>query len=990
VNDVLNSLARAPKREDKVRVLRPLLDRMDPLQVKWLCAIILRDMKIGVTEKTVLKEFHVDAELAFNNCCDLRKARPTPAPAPPSRQPRPDLRRRRALLPQQGPRAALRLRAGQAHPAAAGADVQVDGCADGADRASKGRVRLVPRPPTPPPHAPVSYIAEVKFDGERIQLHRDGEAMNYWTRNMHDYGPRGYNVFDPVVKAQLQRQRCMLDGELVIYHKTLRTFMAFGSLKTVMWHVRDALKCAAEALPFTASAAFAERAGRGGAGRGEADEEEEEEEREGGGGVAARQYGSGATAKSTQVHEGPRLTRDDLSEVEVWFIAFDILYDGDRSVIDRPLRERHELLRAAVRELDEDHPVMLTPPGCPDPVCGRIKLLLPGSPWSFPVASRADIERCMADGCARDEEGLVLKNLGSPWALGDRSSSWIKLKPDYLPTEDLDLLVIGGYMGTGARRGGKLSSFLMGLAEAPRGGGEPHTFHSFTKVGSGLTEEQLEALRAKLLPLMGPWAADATGRRVPAATKDNAPACYRCTGHRNETPELWVLDPRQSVVLTIKSDVRLIEDRIFYSRHALRFPRVTAMDEQKRWADVFSDVDLARLVADTNGRLRMQGAAAGSAAAAGARGAKRAPARAPAKPRARVIAPGGVTGHAPARAPPQLGHVEVQTRLLTDPVDLTPMQINVLHAPAAEKAAAQEMVVRHGGVVAASASAKTHYVLSSWFDPSKASCMHVEQLDKPVLTFGWLRDCVEASALLPPRPKHQLRFASSQRDEYGQDRFGDSYSEEVDAEDVEALLRAAKAAAEDEAVRAAALAAAAARARPLSAQLLVAAAAAAPPPPSAQQMLAEERSLEGARYGRLRGARLLLLPLPPPAASRGFATAAARAAEAADEAARQPALRRLRLAVRLHGGELVEEPRRATHIVAMPHAGWAGGAAAPAALEEVEAALGPMGGDGPPVVRLDWLHARLAAAAAAEETAAPSALGFLLLRKRAREEESQQ
>lgn len=85
VNDVLNSLARAPKREDKVRVLRPLLDRMDPLQVKWLCAIILRDMKIGVTEKTVLKEFHVDAELAFNNCCDLRKARPTPAPAPPSR-----------------------------------------------------------------------------------------------------------------------------------------------------------------------------------------------------------------------------------------------------------------------------------------------------------------------------------------------------------------------------------------------------------------------------------------------------------------------------------------------------------------------------------------------------------------------------------------------------------------------------------------------------------------------------------------------------------------------------------------------------------------------------------------------------------------------------------------------------------------------------------------------------------------------------------------
>ena len=35
------------------------------------------------------------------------------------------------------------------------------------------------------------------------------------------------------------------------------------------------------------------------------------------------------------------LSKEDVSEVEVWFMAFDILYDGDHSVIDRPLRERH-------------------------------------------------------------------------------------------------------------------------------------------------------------------------------------------------------------------------------------------------------------------------------------------------------------------------------------------------------------------------------------------------------------------------------------------------------------------------------------------------------------------------------------------------------------------------------------------------------------------------------------------------------------------------
>ena len=45
-------------------------------------------------------------------------------------------------------------------------------------------------------------MAELKFDGERVQLHRDGDKIRYWTRNMNDFGPRGYHIFDTVVKRQ--------------------------------------------------------------------------------------------------------------------------------------------------------------------------------------------------------------------------------------------------------------------------------------------------------------------------------------------------------------------------------------------------------------------------------------------------------------------------------------------------------------------------------------------------------------------------------------------------------------------------------------------------------------------------------------------------------------------------------------------------------------------------------------------------------------------
>lgn len=190
---------------------------------------------------------------------------------------------------------------------------------------------------------------------------------------------------------------------------------------------------------------------------------------------------------------------------------------------------------------------------------------------------------------------------------------------------------------------------------------------------------------------------------------------------------------------------------------------------------------------------------------------------------------------------------------------------------------------------------------------------------------------------------------------------------------------------------------------------------------SLEALVAEERALSVAKYGRLRALRVLLQQLPPRPADLAAAAAsvAGAAAAAADDAVRPFAARRLAQMVELHGGTISDTLDDATtHIIALPHAGWAalsdmdmtcvGRRAAapppPPSLEEVEAALAArspaeaallnarlrarMHDGAQPlfVVSREWLDERLAAADAAVAPATPdtvrkeppSELGFAL------------
>jgi DNA ligase-4 len=76
------------------------------------------------------------------------------------------------------------------------------------------------------------FIIETKFDGERIQVHRARpNTFHYFTRNNFDFGPRGYDVLNRLFKRRLAKDRCVLDGELVIWNKTDKNFVPFGYIK---------------------------------------------------------------------------------------------------------------------------------------------------------------------------------------------------------------------------------------------------------------------------------------------------------------------------------------------------------------------------------------------------------------------------------------------------------------------------------------------------------------------------------------------------------------------------------------------------------------------------------------------------------------------------------------------------------------------------------------------------------------------------------------
>ncbi|KAK8117435.1 DNA ligase 4 [Apiospora kogelbergensis] len=476
VNEMLDKLSAASGKKEQLPIFESFYHQMNSEELMWLIRIVLKQMKVGATERTFLNLWHVDGDTLFNVSSSLRRV------------------------------------CWQLHSR----DVNLNG------RESQIELFQIFQPQLAQyqfsgtfqkmvdiltrshrTETDNDFWIEEKLDGERMQMHmqvddsvRGGMRFGFWSRNAKNYTYLyGNGFFDE--KGSLTRHlrdafvpevnSIILDGEMVTWDMGIDRIMNFGTLKTAA--------LAGQKNPFDKT--------------------------------------------------GPRPL----------YRVFDILYLNDTDLRQYMLRDRRKALEKAVKGVHR-----------------RLELH-PHDTATSPDA----IEPALRTVVANASEGLVLKDPRSVYTLNSRNDDWIKVKPEYMDDlgENVDVVIIGGYYGSG-HRGGRMSSFLCGLRPTKndvRAGVDPETCYSFCKVGGGFGGEDYQQILEMTDGKWQDW------------DRKNPPSQYVVLGggeaRQAERPDKWIR-PSDSIVISVKAASATTSDQ-FAKMITLRFPRFKGLRLDRAW-----------------------------------------------------------------------------------------------------------------------------------------------------------------------------------------------------------------------------------------------------------------------------------------------------------------------------------------------------------------------------------------------------------------------
>ncbi len=353
----------------------------------------------------------------------------------------------------------------------------------------------------------LSYFTEAavedKYDGIRAQAHISGSQVKIFSRT-RDEITESFPELPPTL-AGLPKD-AILDGEIVAWQYPARLE---GTTVIVDEEASEASEAKAKQLgsvrPFTA---LQQRLGR-------------------------------KKVSEKMIRENP-----------VAFLAFDILYVGGDLLIDRPLKERARILDSLLTEprkmLAESMVSNHNAQGSFffEPDVGR-ELPVAGSIIRAPVfraESTEILEELFVAARGRGNEGLVIKDVSSPYTPGKRGKSWLKMKRE-LAT--LDVVVTAAEYGHG-KRIGVLSDYTFAVWDGDR-------LVNIGKAYSGLTDEEIAE--------MTKWFLDHT---------------IEDEGFRRK------VEPK--IVLEVAFNNMMRSDR-HESGYALRFPRIIRLRTDKSAED---------------------------------------------------------------------------------------------------------------------------------------------------------------------------------------------------------------------------------------------------------------------------------------------------------------------------------------------------------------------------------------------------------------------
>ena len=235
-------------------------------------------------------------------------------------------------------------------------------------------------------------------------------------------------------------------------------------------------------------------------------------------------------------------------EIPLKLFIFDVMFYDGKDITNLPLKERKKIIE---RVVDSSKGVEVSE--------------------GYHIKTAEQIEEHFNDFIGRGLEGLMAKDLNSPYSAGARKFSWIKLKKSYKSelSDTIDITIIGYYSGKGTRTKFNFGGILGAVYDS-----NTDMFYSIAKVGSGFSEEQMKEFGEKLDKIT----LKKKHQRVDSEIE----------------PTFWV-EPKYVITVTAdeisKSPIHTCGKFGGETGYALRFPRIIGNIREDKNAEDFTTVD---------------------------------------------------------------------------------------------------------------------------------------------------------------------------------------------------------------------------------------------------------------------------------------------------------------------------------------------------------------------------------------------------------------